>query len=290
MARRQLRYVAHESQALHVDLRTQCLDVPCDDPTTTCVKGRCVPATIPGDCVGGCTEAALELAPPSTADVASSVVRGPCNQGTWCACSSASFCVDFGSDRGANFGFNETALFDNNAGRLTLVSAGASAPSSLVAETGGGISAACIGQSDARWASGISCSMQVQLEVSADPKATDVSFLSFVRDRYLVDLQVDKEGRLSISTPRQVLLGQVLTIPTSGSAWPKVTRSISFEGDGLLDVDGRSVPFTLPPGAAAGRGQTPTVFVGRRASSPQLTQPWRIRYDNIECSPWPQPR
>jgi hypothetical protein len=63
VARRGLRFMPNTSLRVRVDLRVQCIDQPCADPTDTCVRGRCIPAHIPdpSQCASatGCDEGVL---------------------------------------------------------------------------------------------------------------------------------------------------------------------------------------------------------------------------------------
>lgn len=63
VARRALSFIAHESLELPIALRDACLNVPCE-PTTTCVNGTCVPATLQAtQCLSpnGCDESVLAV-------------------------------------------------------------------------------------------------------------------------------------------------------------------------------------------------------------------------------------
>lgn len=57
VARRSLRYLPHTPLTLPITLELSCAGVPCDDPSTTCLSGACVPSTInPDACLAGnCT-------------------------------------------------------------------------------------------------------------------------------------------------------------------------------------------------------------------------------------------
>jgi hypothetical protein len=70
VARRSLRYVPHTPLELPIALDATCAGVACDDPTTTCFRGSCVPATVvcaDGTCslggpLDGGTDAAFDAA------------------------------------------------------------------------------------------------------------------------------------------------------------------------------------------------------------------------------------
>jgi hypothetical protein len=57
VARRSLRYLPHTPLTLPITLELSCAGVACDDPSTTCLSGACVPSTInPDACLAGnCT-------------------------------------------------------------------------------------------------------------------------------------------------------------------------------------------------------------------------------------------
>lgn len=61
VARRQLPFLARSTITMRVDLRRDCLDVPCSE-LETCVRGRCVSADT--QCDGTCDDAQLVTAPP----------------------------------------------------------------------------------------------------------------------------------------------------------------------------------------------------------------------------------
>ncbi len=54
VARRALGFVPHTPLTLPIALEASCAGVTCDDPSTTCVSGNCVPATVdPHLCAAG---------------------------------------------------------------------------------------------------------------------------------------------------------------------------------------------------------------------------------------------
>ena len=57
VARRSLRYLPHTPLTLPITLELSCAGVACDDPSTTCFSGACVPSTVnPDTCLAGdCT-------------------------------------------------------------------------------------------------------------------------------------------------------------------------------------------------------------------------------------------
>ncbi len=73
VARRALRFLAHEPLTVPVPMRSTCVGVPCT-PDTTCVAGKCVAATIadPTTCKGaGCPETQLPTSDAGTPDASS---------------------------------------------------------------------------------------------------------------------------------------------------------------------------------------------------------------------------
>ncbi len=72
VARRALGFLPHTSLTLPIALEASCAGIACDDPTTTCVKGNCVSATVDphacasGDCLldGGAPDATVNTGVP----------------------------------------------------------------------------------------------------------------------------------------------------------------------------------------------------------------------------------